>query len=124
MKVRLPREYERLPAAQKARLDEYCKKAAFEAAQKTVEHDGRIILDLYIKMVCKTLHDVFGMGEKRLYLFLGQHKRLFKEQASMVKNGTQVECLNAEMAKIFRKSGFPSEFFSDMLGPVETEVEE
>lgn len=123
MKVRIPKEYERLPAAQKERLDEYYRNVAFNAAQKTVERDGRIMLELYIKMVCKTLHDVFGMGEKRLYLFLGHHKRLFKEQAALVKNGTQVDVLNTEMAKIFRKNGFPTEFFSDMLGPVETEVE-
>ena len=75
-------------------------------------------------MVCKTLHDVFGMGEKRLYLFLGQHKRLFKEQAAMVKNGTQVEYLNAEMAKIFRKSGFPNSFFEGILGPMGTEAQD
>ena len=124
MKVRIPREYERLPAAQKKRLDEYCRNVAFEASRKTVEHDGRIMLDLYIKMVCKTLHDLFGMGEKRLYLFLGHHMRLFREQAALVKNGTQVEYLDAEMAKIFRKSGFPTSFFEGILGPLETEAEE
>ena len=121
MKVKVPREYDRLPPSQRKRIEEYCSGVAFEAAQETVERDGRIMLDLYIKMVCKTLHDIFGFGEKRLYLFLGHHKRLFKEQVAMVKAGTQVDYLNGEMDKIFRRSGFPVSFFEGILGPTETE---
>lgn len=124
MKARVPREYNQLPLAQRKRIVEYCKSTAYQAAKETTERDGRIILDLYIKMVCKTLHDTFGFGEKRLYLFLGNHKRLFKEQAAMVKAGTQLEHLNGEMSKIFRRSGFPDSFFEEILGPVEKEVEE
>ena len=123
MKVRIPQEYDRLPPAQRKRITEYCRDVAYQAARETTERDGRIMLELYIKMVCKTLHDTFGFGEKRLYLFLGNHKRLFKEQAAMVKDGTQVEYLNGEMDKIFRRSGFPNAFFEGILGPVETEGE-
>lgn len=123
MKVRIPQEYDRLPPAQRKRITEYCRDVAYQAAKETTERDGRIMLELYIKMVCKTLHDTFGFGEKRLYLFLGNHKRLFREQAAMVKDGTQVEYLNGEMDKIFRRSGFPNAFFEGILGPVETEGE-
>lgn len=119
MNVSIPKSYTALPPRQKEAITEYCRQVAFEAAQKTTERDARIILDLYTKMVCKVLHDAFGFGEKRLYLFLGAHKRLFKEQMQKVKDGTQVEYLNTEMAKIFKKSGFPEEFFDDMLGKVE-----
>lgn len=121
MKVRPPQSYDRLPMSQRKRIEEYCREVAFNAAKETTERDGRIMLDLYMKMVCKTLHDVFGFGEKRLYLFLGTHKRLFKEQAGLVRAGTQVEYLNGEMGKIFRRSGFPVAFFDGILGPVETE---
>jgi hypothetical protein len=123
MKVRIPQEYDRLPPAQRKRITEYCRDVAYQAAKETTERDGRIMLELYIKMVCKTLHDTFGFGEKRLYLFLGNHKRLFTEQAAMVKNGTQIAFLNGEMEKIFRRSGFPNAFFEGILGPVETEGE-
>ena len=121
MNVRVPRDYKSLSDAQRKKIETYCRDVAYEAARETTERDGRIMLDLYIKMVCKTLHDVFGFGEKRLYLFLGNHQRLFKEQARIVQNGTQVDYLNAEMKKIFKKSGFPAQFFDRMLGPVETE---
>lgn len=80
------------------------------------------MLDLYIKMVCLTLHDAFGFGEKRLTLFLGNHGRLFREQSWKVQDGSQVEYLNERMAKIFKKNGFPQSFFDKMLGPVEMEA--
>ncbi len=122
MNVRVPKEYDSLPLSQRERIKAYCRDVAYQAARETTERDGRIMLDLYIKMVCKTLHDTFGFGEKRLYLFLGNHKRLFKEQAVMVKDGTQIVYLNGEMDKIFRRSGFPDSFFEEFLGPLGTEA--
>jgi hypothetical protein len=83
MKVRIPQEYDRLPPAQRKRITEYCRDVAYQAAKETTERDGRIMLELYIKMVCKTLHDTFGFGEKRLYLFLGNHKRLCCDSACL-----------------------------------------
>ena len=117
MKVQPPKAWHSLSLSQRKAITEHARNVAREQTEK----DGRIMLDLYIKMVCKTLHDVFGFGEKRLYLFLGNHKKLFTEQAEMVKNGTQIQYLNDEMAKIFRKSGFPESFFGSFLGAVETE---
>ena len=124
MNVRPPKTWESLPPSQRKRLEEYIKNVALEAARETTERDGRIMLDIYIKMVCLTLHEVFGFGEKRLNLFLGNHKRLFLDQRKKVQDGTQLDLLNDEMAKIFRKNGFPQYFFDKMLGEVETEVKE
>ena len=117
MKVQPPKAWGSLSLSQRKAITEYARGVAREQTEK----DGRIMLDLYIKMVCKTLHEVFGFGERRLYLFLGNHRALFKEQVEMVKNGTQIEYLNEEMAKIFRKSGFPESFFDSILGPVDKE---
>ena len=89
---------------------------------ETTQKDARIMLDLYIKMVCVTLHDAFGFGERRLIRFLGNHRRLFDRQMRMVKAGTQLEWLDKRMAEIFHKDGFPQEFFDKMLGPVEVET--
>lgn len=119
MKARIPRSWERLPKSQKEVIADYMKKIVMEQEEK----DARVMLDLYIKMVCVTLHDAFGFGEKRLTMFLGNHKRLFHRQCRMVKDGTQVEYLNERMAQIFKKKGFPQGFFDNMLGEVVT-VEE
>ncbi len=115
MKVRPPKEWQSLPQAQKDRIEAHAKQIAIE----TIHRDERIIIDLYIKMVCKTLHDVFGFGEKRLNLFLGNHKMLFREQIKKVRDNTQVDYLNECMARIFKKDGFPQGFFDKMLGEVE-----
>lgn len=123
MKAKIPREWRDMSPAQRKRVDEFIRNTAYEAAAAQEEKDCRIILDIYMKMVCLVLHDAFGFGEKRLRMFLGNHKRLFGRQTKLVKKGEQLEFLNAEMAKIFRKEGFPQGFVDDMLGPVETEEE-
>lgn len=117
MNVRPPKEYASLTAAQRKRIEEYAR----SVAQECVEKDGRIMLDLYIKMMCVTMHDAFGWGEKRLTLLLGHHRALFFEQQQKVKNGEQLEYLNRRMNEIFRRNGFPQGFFDKMLGEVETE---
>ena len=107
-----------LSPSQRERVDQYCKDVALEVARETTERDARIMLDLYIKMVCYTLHETFGFGEKRLNYFLATHSAVFHDQRKKVSDGSQVDFLNEEMAKIFRKNGFPQDFFDKMLGPV------
>lgn len=119
MKPNIPKAYQTLPPAQRKQIEAYCRSVALEAARETTERDARIMLDIYIKMVCVTLHDAFGFGEKRLTYFLGNHKRLFQRQRKMVQNDTQLEYLNKRMEEIFKKNGFPQQFFDNMLGPVE-----
>lgn len=120
MRVKVPKEWKALPNSQKARLEEYCKEVAYEAARRQEEHDCRVILDIYMKMTCLVLHQAFGFGEKRLRMYIGNHKRLFARQVKLVAKGEQLEYLDREMAKIFRKDGFPQEFIDDMLGEVKT----
>ena len=112
MNVKLPKGYLGLSRKEKDKISEY----ALGMAKEQLEKDTRIIFDIYIKMVCVILHDVFGFGEKRLLMFLGNHKRLFYRQRRMVKDGTQREYLDRRMAEIFKKGGFPQDFFDDMLG--------
>ena len=115
MKSNTPRSWQSLPPAQRKKIEEYLS----QEVKKQIEKDMRIMLDLYIKMVCVTLHDAFGFGEKRLNMFLGNHRRLFSKQQRMVKNNTQIEYLNKRMTEIFRKDGFPQSFFDDMLGKID-----
>ena len=119
MKARIPREYESLNPAQKERLKQYCIEVATEAALKQEEHDCRIILNLYMKMVCCVLHDAFGFGEKRLTMFIGGHKRLFDRQNRMVGRGKQLEYLNERMTEIFKKDGFPQDFIDGLFEKID-----
>ena len=119
MKANTPKAWQSLPQSQRNKIEEYARSIAVEQ----IEKDGRIMLDLYIKMVCLTLHDAFGFGEKRLNMFLGNHRRLFLRQRKMVQNDTQIAYLNERMEQIFKRDGFPQKFFDDMLGAIEVEKE-
>ncbi len=119
MKANVPKPYHSLPPAQRKRITDHAREVALEMAAEQTEKDARIIIDLYIKMVCVTLHDAFGFGEKRLNMFLGCHRQLFRRQAQLVKKETQREYLDKRIAEIFRKDGFPKEFFDKLLGEVE-----
>ena len=113
-----PRPWERLPSSQRNAIEEYYLKRL----QQQEEKDARIMLDLYTKMTVCVLHDGPEMDEDELICFLGNHKRLFQRHARMVREGTQLDYFNKRMAEIFPTSGFPQQFFDDMLGAVEEPV--
>lgn len=117
MNVRIKKTMDTLTPAARKRVDEY----ALEVANEQLNKDMRVVLDLYIKMVCLTLHETFGFGEKRLNVFLAQHKALFFEQQRLVNAGTQLEVIDERIKAVFRRHGFPQYFFDKMLGPVETD---
>ena len=115
MKVRIKKTIDTLTPAERRRVDKY----ALDIANEQLNKDMRVVLDLYVKMMCITLHNTFGFGEKRLNLFLAQHKALFIEQQKLVNAGTQLDVINERIGAIFRRHGFPQYFFDQMLGPVE-----
>lgn len=119
MKARVPKAYQDLSPRQKEQLKDYIVEVATDVAKKQEEHDCRVILDLYMKMVCCVLHDAFGFGEKRLTMFIGNHKRLFMHQSRLVDKGQQLYYLDRRMSEIFKKDGFPQEFIDKLIGEVE-----
>ena len=124
MKVRIPKAYKQLHYDDQQDLKKFTQDVALEAAEKMLERDARIMLDIYMKMVCVMLHDMpDGWGEKRLRMFLGNHKRVFARQFKLVERGEQLKYLNGRMAEIFKKDGFPQKFIDDLLGEVEVRVE-
>ena len=119
MKAKVKRTYAELSNVQKKIIEDYIVEMATEAARKQEEYDCRIILDLYMKMVCCMLHDSFGFGEKRLNYFMGNHRRVFARQNKLVTRGEQLAYLDKRMNEIFKKNGFPQQFIDDIVGEVE-----
>lgn len=103
MNANIPRSYKRLPPSEQKKIADQFNK------------DTMIMLDIFLKMSCKALHDVHGLGEKRLTDYLGTYRRIFARQVKLVKAGTQIEELDREMRKIFRRDGYPDEFFKMMF---------
>ena len=123
MKVRIPKSYKQLSHTDQQDLKKFTQDVALEAAEKMLERDARIMLDIYMKMTCLVLHDAFGFGEKRLRMYIGNHKRLFERQVKLVQKGEQLQYLNKRMEEIFKKDGFPQNFVDDLLGEVDVRVE-
>ena len=118
MKVKIPKPWEKLSSRDQEKLKAFTRDVALEAAERQIEIDGRIMLDIYMKMACLVLHDAFGFGERRLTCYIGNHKRLFARQARLVSRGEQLQYLDRRMAEIFKKDGFPQKFVDDLLGEV------
>jgi hypothetical protein len=108
MKVRVPKE---LTPGQRRRAKEW----ALELATDELEHQGRVMLDTFIKMICLDLHDKFQWEEEQLMLLLGSLRGLFHQQQKLVKEGKQMEYLNKRMSEIFKKGGYPDDYFARMF---------
>lgn len=123
MKAKIPKSYKQLSHTKQQELKKFTQDVALEAAEKMLERNARIMLEIYMKMVCVMLHDMpNGYGEKRLRIFLAGHKRVFARQFRLVERGEQLKYLNQRMEEIFKKDGFPQNFVDDLLGKVDVEV--
>ena len=107
MRANIPRSFASLSMSEKQKIADF--------AQAQLNKDMMIILDIYLKMSCAVLHNAFGFGEKRLKCYLGNYRRLFKQHRKLVKRGEQLPVLDEQMRKIFRKDGYPDEFFKRMF---------
>lgn len=122
--ARIPKPYDQLPDKDKEKIRAFVRQVALEAAEVEIQRIARIMLDIYMKMACVMLHDMpDGWGEKRLRMFLGNHKRVFARQFKLVERDEQLKYLNGRMAKIFKKDGFPQDFVDEILGKVEVKGE-
>lgn len=107
MKAIMPKSWDRLPKSEKEKI--------VKALEEQEEKDIAVVLDAFLKMSCSVLHDGFGFGQDRLMCYLGNYYAVFEKHCELVKKGTQNEVLDEEMRKIFRRSGYPDEFFKSMI---------
>ena len=108
MKAIVPKSWDRLPKSEKDKIA--------EMIDDQIEKNMIVVLDCFLKMACGVLHDGFGFGESRLMCFLGNFWAVFEKHKDLVNKGNQIEVLDEEMRAIFRKSGYPDEFFRSMFG--------
>ena len=82
--ARIPKPYDQLPDKDKEKIRAFVRQVALEAAEVEIQRIARIMLDIYMKMACVMLHDMpDGWGEKRLRMFLGNHKRVSQGNSSL-----------------------------------------
>ncbi len=107
MKAIITKEWNQLSPKSQAKI-----LAAFE---KVENKDMTIILDLLLKMHCCVLHDANGFTEEDLICYLGNYRQMFRRQAKKVREGKQIEEIDARMREIFPQNGYPDQFFRSMI---------
>lgn len=106
MKARVPKSYDLLPQREKDIIGEL----VLREINKALDEEEVALFAQYSKMLCIVLHDHFGFGEDRLYRVLAGFKTL-KRKYKRLKTAEEIRpALEQEMARIFKKSGFPTDF--------------
>lgn len=108
MKAIMPKSWDRLPESEKRKIE--------EIKEAEIERRMLVILDTILKMSCVSLNETEHMGENRLTCYIGNFYHIFELHKDLVKQGKQMEFLDAKIRKIFRKHGYPDEFFRSMFG--------
>lgn len=107
MRANVPRQLASLSKADRRKLA--------QEMDDAFNHDVMIVLDIWLKMSVTVLHDAFGFGEDRLSRYLANYRRTFKKHFRLVKAGQQIEHLDQRMREIFKRNGYPDEYFSEMV---------
>ncbi len=109
MKAKL-RSYLFLPKHEKKAIDELVE----SEINRILSEEEVTLFTQYTKMLCIVLHDYFGFGEKRLTRIIGNFRMLHRKFRK-VKTAKEVnEALDKEMARIFKKNGFPQEYVENL----------
>lgn len=110
MKVRLPKSYTRLPQHEKDVINQ----AMTEEVVKQVNHEQAELQKVWLQMACIVLNRCFGFGEKRLLLFLGTWREIYRFNAKLKSRAEQSEWLHGEMSRIFRRGGYPYKYIDKL----------
>ena len=106
MKARTPKSYLNLPKHEKEAIDNLVQ----DEINRILSEEEVVLFTQYTKMLCIILHDYFGFGEDRLCRVIGNFRMLHRKFRK-VKTAKEVnEALDKEMARIFKKGGFPQDY--------------
>ena len=106
MKAFVRSDFDKLKPAERRRV--------MDACDAQINRNVMIVLDIFLKMSCLALRGE-RFGERRLNRYLGNFRRIFKRNIKLVREGRQIQELDAEMVKIFKKDGYPDQFFKMMF---------
>lgn len=111
MKANITRSWYKLPKPERDSLQ----KAMTEQVYNLVDKEEQEMQVVWIKLACIILHDVYGIGEKRLLRFIAAWKRMYRRHARFNDDKhDRDEWLASEMARCFPKGGFPDERIEEM----------
>ena len=110
MKARTPKSYLSLPKHEKKAIDDLVE----SEINRILSEEEVTLFTQYTKMLCIVLHDYFGFGEKRLCRIIGNFRMLHRKFRNVKTDKEINEALDKEMARIFKKNGFPQEYVENL----------
>ena len=106
MKARIPKSYANLPEREKQVINNI----VMDEFNRMLDEQEVQMFTQYMKMLCIVMHDYRGHGEQRLYEIIGDFATLRRRYRN-IKTAEEINSvLDKEMARIFKKNGFPQDF--------------
>lgn len=110
MKVRVPKSFTQLPQHEKDIIN----KIMTDEVVKQVVHEEAELQKRWLQFACIVLNKNFGFGKKRLLLFLGAWREMYRINSRLENGAAQTEYLTAEMDRIFGPNGYPKEYIDKL----------
>lgn len=110
MKVRMPKSFLDLPQSEKDKIN----LVLTEKVQKQTDQNMAKLQKLWLQFACIVLNRNFGFGKKRLLIFLGVWREMYRINNQLKNEAEQTAYLKAELNKIFGESGYPYEYIDKL----------
>ena len=110
MKARIPKSFHQLPKREREKINE----VMTEEVVKQLLHEEAELQKIWLQMACIVLNKYFGFGKKRLLIFLGNWREMYRINSKLGGRDQQAEYLTAEMTRIFGKDGFPYKYLDKL----------
>lgn len=110
MKVRVPKSFLNLPESEKEKINEVLN----EEIENRVNHNFAELQKIWLQLACIVLNRNFGFGKRRLLLFLGVWREMYRINNKLQGKTEQSAYLKAELNKIFGEGGYPYEYIDKL----------
>lgn len=110
MKARVSKAWDRLPKHEKDIINQLMA----DEVVKQVLHEEAELQKIWLKFACIILNKYFGFGRKRLLLFLGNWREMYRINTKLDSKEAQSAFIDTEINRIFRKEGYPTEYVNKL----------
>lgn len=110
MKVRMPKSFLNLPNSEKEKIND----VLTEEVKNQVNQNFAELQKIWLQLACIVLNRNFGFGKKRLTLFLGVWREMYRINSKLKSEAEQSAYIKAELNKIFGEGGYPYEYIDKL----------
>lgn len=110
MKARVPKSFHQLSKHER----EIINQVMTDEVVKQVCHEQAELQKIWLQFACIVLNKSFRFGKKRLLIFLGNWREMYRLNSKIDGKEEQTQYLTAEMDRIFGKDGYPSKYIDKL----------